>query len=266
MKNCRFAKAAVAGGLLSFNFFIATCHAQDGVTRSGAASFSQPSHEEKLLLDSANRERVSAGLQPLKWDGALAAAAFRHAEVMAHEHLLSHQYPGEAPLAVRAAQAGARFASIAENIALGPNAAEIHDGWMHSPGHRRNILNGELTSIGIATLKGSDGLFAVQDFSRPVADLSIEQQEARVVLLLRQSNFLSVAVTEDARKTCRMKRGSTGSSPSYTIRFEVTDLSKLPDQLLEKARSHEYRRASVGACGENDTAGFTRFRIAVILN
>jgi uncharacterized protein YkwD len=266
MKNCRFAKAAVAGSLIAFIPFIAICHAQVGVPRSSAAGFSQPSHEEKLLLDSANRERAAAGLQPLKWDGALAAAAFRHAEVMAREHLLSHQYPGEAPLAERAAQAGARFASIAENIALGPNAAEIHDGWMHSPGHRRNILNGELTSIGIATLKGSDGLFAVQDFSRPVPDLSIEQQEEKVVSLLRRSAFLFVAVTEDARKACRMNRGFTGSSPSYTIRFEVTDLSKLPDQLLEKARSHEYRRASVGACGENDTAGFTRFRIAVILN
>jgi uncharacterized protein YkwD len=266
MKNCRFAKAAVAGGLLAFISFIATCHAQNGVTRSGAASFSQPSREEKLLLDSANRERASAGLQPLRWDAALAAAAFRHAEFMAREHLLSHQYPGEAPLAERAAQTGAKFASIAENIALGPNASEIHDGWMHSPGHRRNILNGELTAIGIATLKGGDGLFAVQDFSRPVADLSIEQQEARVVSLLRRSAFLSVAVTEEARKTCRMNRGFAGSSPSYMIRFEVTDLSKLPDKLLEKARSHEYRKAAVGACGEHDSGGFTRYRIAVILN
>ena len=266
MKNCRFAKAAVAGGLLAFNFFIGTCHAQDGVTRSNAASFSQPSHEEKLLLDFANRERASAGLQPLKWDAALAAAAFRHAEVMAHERLLSHQYPGEAALAERAAHAGARFASIAENIALGPNAAEIHDGWMHSPGHRRNILNGELTSVGIATLKGGDGLFAVQDFSRSVADLSIEQQEEKVVSLLRRSSYLSVAATEEARKTCRMNRGFAGSSPSYMIRFEVTDLSKLPDQLLEKAKSHEYRKAAVGACSEHDAGGFTRFRIAVILH
>ncbi|MGH7836399.1 MAG: CAP domain-containing protein, partial [Candidatus Binataceae bacterium] len=61
-------------------------------------------------------------MQPLKWDDALAAAALHHAERMARESELSHQYPGEPPLSERAAHAGARFSEVAENIAVGPAA------------------------------------------------------------------------------------------------------------------------------------------------
>ena len=104
----------------------------------------QPSAEEQLLFDSANRERAAQNMPLLQWDAILASAARQHANVMTRERLLSHQYPGEPALEERAAEAGARFSSIAENIAFGQDAAEIHVGWMNSPGHRKNILNPNL--------------------------------------------------------------------------------------------------------------------------
>jgi uncharacterized protein YkwD len=239
---------------------------QNRPPRSTPPLSSQLSADEKLLLDDANRERAAAGIQPLKWDDALAAAARQHAQTMASQNLLLHQCLNEPPVDQRAANAGARFSMIAENIAVGPNPETIHNGWMHSPGHRKNILNPDITAVGIAATRGSGGLFAVQDFSHPVADLSLEQQEARVISLLKSNGLPGAIATEDARTTCKMDRTLQGAPGLYAIRFEVTDLSKLPADLSDKVKSRAYRKAGVGACRAADIANFTRYRIVVLLN
>jgi uncharacterized protein YkwD len=269
MKTSRLFGTAGAGAALCFLFFLSAAQSQDHSenrppVRTPPLS-THASTDEKLLLDATNRERAAAGLLALKWDDALAAAARRHAQLMARENVLSHQLPGEPPLDQRAAQAGAKYAMVAENVAVGPGPEEIHDGWMHSPGHRRNILNGELTAIGIGTARGSGGLFATQDFTREVADLSLAQQEEKVVSLLKGTDLNVVDVTEDARKTCGMDRGYAGDSVLYIVRFEVTDLNKLPEELLEKIKTRRYRKGAVGACRGGDAGGFTRYRIAVLL-
>src|SRR5271169_5938032 len=231
MKNLRFFRTACAGTMFCFLFFVCAAHSlghsQNRPPVSAPSFSSHPSADEKLLLDAANRERTAAGLQALKWDDALAAAAREHARLMAGENVLSHQLPGEPPLDQRVAQAGAKYAMVAENVAIGPNPEEIHDGWMHSPGHRRNILNPELTAIGIAVTRGTNGLFAVQDFSRQVADLNLMQQEEKVISLLKATSLEAAEATVDARKTCGMDKGYSGTAVLYVIRFEVTDLSKL---------------------------------------
>jgi uncharacterized protein YkwD len=227
---------------------------------------SQPSAEEKSLLDDANRERAAVGLQPFKWDDALAAAARQHAQVMASQNLLLHQCLNELPVDQRAAQAGAKFSMIAENIAVGPNPETIHDGWMHSIGHRKNILNPDITAIGVATVRASAGLFAVQDFSRPVEALSLEQQEDKVIALLKSNGLQIANVSEEARKACKLDRSLEGSPASYVIRFQVTELSRLPDDLFAKVKSRAFRKATVGACRGADVGSFTRYRIAVLLN
>lgn len=186
--------------------------------------------------------------------------------VVTHEVLLSHQYPGELPMAERAGRVGAKFSLIAENVAMGPDAASIHDGWMHSPGHRRNILNPELTSVGISTIRGTGGLFAVQDFSRPVAELSLQQQETKVISLLEEVGIRDSMATEAARRACGTDRVSGSAPVTYVFRFEVTSLGELPEQLLRKIESQGYRKAEVGACLGGDEAGFTRYRLAVLLH
>jgi len=269
MKIFRFFRTAGAGAMLTSIFFVCAAHSQDRSPnrplRPTSSISSHPSTDEKLLLDATNRERAAAGLQSLKWDDALAAAAREHAQFMVRENVLSHRLPGEPSLEQRLAQAGAKYAMVAENVAIGPNPEEIHDGWMHSPGHRRNILNGQLTGIGIAVTRGTNGLFAVQDFSRQVANLSLAQQEEKVASLVLAAGLPAVDATEDARKTCGMDRGYAGTAVLYIIRFEVTELDKLPDELLQKIRSRKYRKAAVGACQGGDAGGYTRYRIAVLL-
>jgi len=121
---------------------------------------------EQTLFDAANRERVARRLAPFKWNAALASAARAHAQRMAQENRLEHQFPGEMDLGTRVRLAGVRFRAVAENVAQGPSAAIIHTQWMNSPPHRANLLDPELDSIGIAVAERKGQLFAVQDFSQ----------------------------------------------------------------------------------------------------
>src|SRR5262249_38339891 len=245
-------------------------------TSSSFASATPPQagSAERALFEAANRERSAQGLSALRWDAALAAAARPHAERMATQNPRSHQLPEELPLEERARQAGARYSVIAENVAEGPSAEEIHSSWMHSPPHRANLLDRELTAVGIAVVSIADRRtggamrFAVQDFSQSVASLSLEQQERQVSAQLagrglRVSN--ATGASDDARKTCHMDRGWAGNRPGLVVRYETSDPSRLPDDLEENIQSGRFHFASVGACSAGAGKGFTHFRIAVLL-
>ena len=224
----------------------------------------QRNDSERQLFESVNRERTAQGLAPLQWDAALFKAARKHALLMLNLNQLEHQLPNEPGLEARLAEAGARFAVIAENIAIGPDPQIIHNGWMNSPGHRKNILDPRLTSIGIAAVRGPGGLYAVQDFSQLVLELSVEQQEQKVISLLTAQGFRLADATSDARKTCEKDSGLTGTSARSMMRFEASDLSKIPEEVEEKIRSRPIGKVAVGACHANGTSGFSRFRIALL--
>jgi hypothetical protein len=224
----------------------------------------QRNDSERQLFEALNGERTAHGLSVLQWDNALFKAARHHALLMLNLNRLEHQLPSESNLEGRLAEAGARFSAIAENIAIGPNPRIIQAGWMDSPGHRKNILDPRLTSVGIAAVRGPGGLFAVQDFSQAVPNLSVEQQEQKVVSLLAARGFRSANATAGARKTCENDAGFASTSAKSMVRFEVPDLSKLPEDLERKIRNGPYSKAAVGACHANGAAGFARYRIAIL--
>jgi hypothetical protein len=225
------------------------------------------SENERALFDAANRERGAKSLPALQWDEALAVAARKHANRMAFYNLVEHQLSGEPDLEARLALAGARFSIIPENIAVASNPETIHAGWMDSPGHRRNILNPNLTAVGIAAVRGSGGLFAVQDFSLPVTVLSTEQQEKKVISLMTAMGIDGVTAGDDARKTCDMESGIYGPTarPVRAMRFEVSDLSKLPESVEKNLRGLSFQKAEVGACRASNAPGFAHYRVAILL-
>jgi len=225
------------------------------------------SENERILFDAANNERAQGSLPALQWDESLAAAARRHANRMAFYNVLEHQLSGEPDLRTRLTEAGARFSIIAENIAVAPNPETIHTGWMHSPGHRRNILDPSLAAVGIAAVRGTGGLFAVQDFSMPVTVLSIEQQEKKVISLMTAMGMRRVTASDDARITCEMDRGISASITRsvQAMRFEVSDFSKLPESVERNLRGLSFQKAEVGACRASNAPGFAHYRIAILL-
>ena len=224
------------------------------------------SDAEKLLFDSVNRERAAKELPLLKWNEELARAARKHAELMAEEYLVLHQLPGEADLATRAREAGVSFSHITENIGMAAYAGGLHDGWMHSPGHRANILDAASDSVGIAVVDGGEQLFAVEDFARIVTIISIEEQEKRIGKHVAAHELRLLHIGDDARKSCELDREYAGSSkPKYIAHYETPNISQLPEGLEKELQSGRYKAAAVGACPPRKSSGVAPFRVVVML-
>ncbi|MGA3334494.1 MAG: CAP domain-containing protein [Terracidiphilus sp.] len=226
--------------------------------------------ESEQIFALANQARAQAGVGRLEWDPALAAAALQHCLRMAAEGPIAHRYGGEPDLSARAAQAGARFSVIEENVAVGMSAAAIHEEWMQSPGHRANLLSPEVDRVGVAVVAARGALYAVADYSRAVQQLSAAQVEARVAALIRVSGVAILRNPGVARATCAMDDGmpptAGGAMPRFVMRWQAGDLDQLPKALVDKLTSGNYRQAAVGSCPAQVSEGsFTAYRVAVLL-
>jgi uncharacterized protein YkwD len=222
------------------------------------------------IVQLANQSRAAAGAGPLKWDPELAAAARQHCLRMAQEGPISHRYRGEPEPAERAAQAGAHFSLFEENVALGPDPATIHQQWMHSPGHRTNLLNPSVDRVGVAVVAGRRGLYAVADYARNVPVLTQAQVETRVAGMVQSGGVEIQRDAKAAREACKTDDGIPGSNTGGRIRFimrwQDADLSRLPSELTSELSSGKFRRAEVASCTPQGEQGwFTAYRIAVLL-
>ncbi len=225
---------------------------------------------DQQLLALANQARAQAGAGRLQWDPALAAAALFHCRRMAAEGPIAHRYGGEPDLTGRAGQAGAHFDLIEENVAVGPSAETIHDEWMHSPGHRTNLLNPEIDHIGVAVVESRGVLYAVADYSRAVQSLAASQVEARVAELIKVSGVSILSDSSLARRACATDEGvpHAPGSPAlgFVMRWQGADLTQLPKALVDRLATGRYRRAAVGSCPAQGLEGsFTAYRLAVLL-
>lgn len=133
----------------------------------------------RLLLQRTNELRAQSGWKALKAEPRLAAAAARYARYMADTDRYGHDADGRQP-AERAQAAGYAHCLTAENIAFASStrgfeapdlARRLFDGWVQSPPHRRNLLDGDMTDVGIAVAQSarSGKHYAVQLFGRPRA-------------------------------------------------------------------------------------------------
>src|ERR1035441_8774610 len=219
------------------------------------------------IVTLANQARDASEAAPLRWDATLAAAARQHCLRMAAEGPISHRYRGEPELTERAGQAGAHFSLIEENVAIGPNPATIHDEWMHSAGHRSNLLNAEVDRVGVAVVASRGVLYAVADYERAVPVFAQAQVEAAISSLVRVSGVTILRDPTAAREHCAPSKGTRGSNrPSYLIFWQEAALTRLPQQLRDRIASGRYRQAAVGSCPAQDVEGsFTAYRAAVLL-
>ena len=118
-------------------------------------SLAASKHATLCLL---NQERRSHGLKPLRDNSKLNLASQRHARDMARNNYFAH---GDFVSRLRSAGyfRGRRSWSVGENIAWGSGSnatpRSIVWMWMHSPGHRANILNGSFHEIGVGLVAGA---------------------------------------------------------------------------------------------------------------
>lgn len=222
------------------------------------------------IVQLVNQARTEAGAGPLQWDPALAEAARQHCLRMATEEQTSHQYSGEPNVEDRAAQAGAHFSLIAESVAVGSAPADITEGWMRSSDDRPNLLNPQVDHIGVAVITSRDKFYVVADYDHAVAALTQSQVEAAIAGLLRRSGIAVLHDTTAARATCvtdkKLSHAEAGPQPGFVYRWQGSDLTHLPQALMDLIRSPRYSQAAVGSCPAQDVKGpFTTYRVAVLL-
>jgi uncharacterized protein YkwD len=229
--------------------------AQDAVSESAAA--------EQELFRMINRDRAQAGVTELQWNEWLAQAARKHAEEMARRDQLSHQFPGEPGLRDRIAATSLRFDASAENIAFGPTPDEINEDWMHSPGHRANILEPKYNAIGVAVMRRGEGLYAVTDFAHGVPSLSASDVEDAVTTAVNQARaqrqLPPLPRRQDAelrRYACEMAKNNrvdvsailSRPNVSASLAFTDADPANFGSHFRNVARIATSKAFAVGGC------------------
>ena len=111
-----------------------------------------------------NRERTSHHLQRLSESPQLRKSAQSFSRTMVSGRFFDHVSPGGSTLLSRVRRGTGYLQNVSafalgENIAWGSGeyatAAETMDSWMHSSGHRHNILNRRFCHVGIGIALGA---------------------------------------------------------------------------------------------------------------
>jgi uncharacterized protein YkwD len=228
------------------------------------ASSNEDSAAERELLGLANRDRREAGLPPLRADQSLAAAARTHAQLMVANAHLEHQFSGEPSLLQRIAQASAlRLDRAGENIADDSCASGAEDSFMHSPPHRRNLLDPGFNVAGFAAIRSHGHLYVVQDFGHEVSDRTVAQTRELVSHAVndvrREAGLVALSQYAPAKLDDRVCSVAQAGLPNarllqtaYDNRRIITYTQSRPEILPQAAlnllRDRQLRQFAVGAC------------------
>jgi uncharacterized protein YkwD len=124
--------------------------------RASAVPERHASAFESAVIDAMNRERSAHGLPPLDINFRLEAAADDRIADMFDKHYFSHMSPDGIQPWNWVDQRGYDYRKVGENLALGYTSAEsVVDGWMHSPGHRANVLGAHFREVGVSVSQAS---------------------------------------------------------------------------------------------------------------
>ena len=104
------------------------------------------------VFEIVNQERIKAGVKPLKFNNDMYKAAMVRAKEC--DESFSHDRPNGTSCFTALKEAGVKYFSVGENIAMGYRTpADVMKGWMNSEGHRNNILNPNFTDFACGVYK-----------------------------------------------------------------------------------------------------------------
>ncbi len=226
-----------------------------------ASDFDLQAEDEIVTL--INKERTERGLAPVRIDNLLTNAARQHTQLMIEQHELSHQLPAEPVLRERIANTGLAFSVAGENVAYDANAQNAHVAFMHSPGHRANILNPAFSQVGIGVMHSGSLIWVTEDFAKRMGTTSASEA-ASIVMdeygALRKKvgsppaaehvvPALGTLACEMARKD-HLDTQSPRKLPNVrgVLAWTATDPAKLPTQVKQLADDKVATKYSLGTC------------------
>ena len=119
----------------------------------------RPAAASASIYELVTEFRAANGVAPLVRDTGLEAVAAGWTQWMQAADSLVHNpsYADEIP---------GGWTRAGENIAWNYSEEDLFWAWVNSPGHRANLLDDRYTSVGIWSVRGSDGrVWATQDFA-----------------------------------------------------------------------------------------------------
>jgi uncharacterized protein YkwD len=143
-----------------------------GTVSSNRVESRNLSSDEYAIHDLINNERRKKGLSELFWDENLARLARNYSKEMARESFFSHYDRDGNSVVERAQNSNIRgWNRIGENLFFCEGYDDFDAlavrGWMNSPEHRQNILDGKFTATGIGIAQTRDGrIYITQVFIR----------------------------------------------------------------------------------------------------
>jgi hypothetical protein len=120
---------------------------------------------EARFVDSVNAERAQRGLPRLRIATDLRDVARRHSVRMAERNLLHHNPNLSTDVT--------GWRRIAENVGRGTGVPSLHSALMNSTGHRANILDRNVTEIGVGVEVRGGTMWVTQVFRQPVSEPTI---------------------------------------------------------------------------------------------
>ena len=142
---------------------------------------------DRRMLELINQARAQSGLPPVTINAAVSRVADAHVRDMRDHDYFAHQANAEDTLPARLRAANIGFSRASENLAAAPTTEEAHTSLMESPGHRSNILDAEVTQVGIGVVESCGTLPAllfVIDFIAPQEVVAPDRLHAQIFRLV----------------------------------------------------------------------------------
>lgn len=131
-----------------------------GVAAPALAQATDPAGAEAEFVNRINELRRSKGLGTLTVHDELVHVARGWAAKMAEADEISHN-PDLAD------SVSADWQKLGENVGVGMTVAKLHDAFVRSPAHYRNLVDPDFTHIGVAVVLGRDGaIFTTHQFMK----------------------------------------------------------------------------------------------------
>lgn len=128
---------------------------------------------EAQVRQRINEIRQKQGLSQLRNNEKLARVARNYSQQMAEKNFFSHTSPEGSTMVQRVKSAEIYYLMLGENLFMCTNVPQpvpsAVQGWMDSPGHRKNILRPEYRETGIGVWRKGNSYYITQLFMRSLS-------------------------------------------------------------------------------------------------
>jgi len=215
---------------------------------------------EREFLRLANAARALAGLGALQMDAGMTKAARAHTAAMIRQQELSHQFPGEPALMQRLmATSSLHLDRAGENVGYSNSVAQGHDGLMHSPPHRENLLDPDYNVAGIGARWSGPAVYVTEDFGRSLPTYSAADAEKAIAASIARTRHDAVVPTlrridnaAAGSTACAMAKADSIDVPlphDHTIlRYTTMRPQDLPGSVTRLINDPQLQGFAVGVC------------------